>query len=31
MADAQGLLDFYNELSKSFPQIPSRRTEAKNK
>lgn len=31
MADAQGLLDFYNELSKSFPQISSRRTEAKNK
>jgi len=31
MADAQGLLDFYNELSKSFPQIPSRRTKVKNK
>lgn len=29
IADAQGLLDFYTELEKSFPQLPSRRTEPK--
>ena len=31
IADAQGLLDFYTELEKSFPQLPSRRTEPKKK
>ena len=29
MADAQGLLDFYTELEKSFPQLPNKRTEPK--
>lgn len=29
IADAQGLLDFYTELEKSFPQLPNRRTEPK--
>lgn len=29
IADAKGLLDFYTELEKSFPQLPSRRTELK--
>lgn len=31
MADAQGLLDFYTELEKSFPQLPNRHTEPKKK
>ena len=31
MADAQGLLDFYTELEKSFPQLPNKRTEPKRK
>lgn len=31
MADAQGLLDFYTELEKSFPQLPNRHTEQKKK
>ena len=31
IADAQGLLDFYTELEKSFPQLPSRRPEPKKK
>lgn len=29
MADAQGLLDFYTELEKTFPKRPSKRTEPK--
>ena len=29
MADAAGLLDFYTELEKTFPKIPSKRTEPK--
>ena len=29
MADAAGLLDFYTELEKTFPQLPNRRTEPK--
>lgn len=29
MADAQGLLDFYTELEKSFPQLPNKSTEPK--
>lgn len=29
IADAQGLLDLYTELEKSFPQLPNRRTEPK--
>lgn len=29
IADARGLLDFYTELEKSFPKLPSRRTESK--
>lgn len=31
IADAQGLLDFYAELEKNFPQLPNRRTEPKKK
>ena len=31
MADAQGLLDFYSKLEKSFPQLPNKRTEPKRK
>ena len=29
MADAKGLMDFYTELEKSFPKLPSRQTEPK--
>ena len=29
IADAEGLLDFYTELEKNFPQLPNRRTEPK--
>ena len=29
IADAQGLLDFYSELEKNFPQLPNKRTEPK--
>lgn len=29
IADAQGLLDFYTELEKTFPKLPNRRTEPK--
>ena len=29
IADAQGLLDFYSELEKTFPQLPNKRTEPK--
>ncbi len=29
IADAKGLLDFYSELEKTFPKLPSRRTEPK--
>lgn len=29
VADAQGLLDFYSELEKSFPNLPSKHTEPK--
>lgn len=31
MADAQGLLDFYTELEKTFPKLPNKRTEPKRK
>ena len=31
IADAQGLLDFYTELEKTFSQLPNRRTEPKKK
>ena len=31
IADAQGLLNFYAELEKNFPQLPNRRTEPKKK
>ncbi len=31
IADAQGLLDFYTELEKSFPQLPNKHTEPKKK